>query len=87
MIRILTADEPGATTITVDGRLVGEYAEEVENNVRSATQAGKQMRLFLRDVSDIDDIGRALLARLAGQGVQLSASGVYSSYVISNIGR
>jgi hypothetical protein len=45
------------------------------------------VHLFLRNVFDIDDIGRSLLSRLAAQGVQLSASGVYSSYVVANIGR
>ena len=87
MIRILAANEPGAITITIDGRLVGEYAEEVETSVRSVIEPGKQVRLFLRNVLDIDDIGRSLLSRLAAQGVQLSASGVYSSYVVSSIGR
>ena len=87
MIRILTGSKPGAITITIDGRLVGEYTEEVETSVRSAIESGKQVHLFLRNVFDIDDIGRSLLSRLAGQGVQLSASGVYSSYVVANIGK
>jgi hypothetical protein len=30
MIRILTADEPNATTITVDGQLVGDCVDAVE---------------------------------------------------------
>lgn len=87
MIRILTADEPNAVTMTIDGRLVGEYVREVEASVSRAAGQGKQVRLFLRNVFDIDDIGRSLLARLAGQGVELSASGVYSSWVVANIGR
>lgn len=87
MIRILTANEPNAVRITIDGRLVGEYVEEVETSVRGAIGPGRQVHLFLRNVFDIDDIGRSLLSRLAAQGVQLSASGVYSSYVVANIGR
>lgn len=87
MIRILIAHKPGAVTITIDGRLVGEYLEEVETSVRSARESGKQVHLFLRNVFDIDEMGRSLLSRFAGQGVQLSALGVYSSYVVANIGR
>jgi hypothetical protein len=87
MIRILTANKPGAVTITIDGRLVGEYIEEIEASVRSVIEPGKKVHLFLRDVFDIDDTGRSLLSRLAAQGVQLSALGVYSSYVVANIGR
>jgi len=86
MIRILIASEPGAVTITIDGRLVGENVAEVEASVARAIEPGKTVRLFLRNVVDIDEVGRGLLARLAARGVQLSASGVYSSYVVASIG-
>jgi ABC-type transporter Mla MlaB component len=69
MIRIMTATEPKLNTITVDGELAGEYVDAVET---CATQAIAQQRLthlFLRDVSSIDESGRALLARLAAKGV------------------
>jgi hypothetical protein len=87
MIRILTADEPSAITITIDGRLVCDYVEEVQTSVRRAIEPGKHVRLFLRNVFDIDDCGRALLSRLVAEGIQLSASGVYSSYVVASIGK
>jgi hypothetical protein len=87
MIRILTANEPGAVKITIDGRLVGEYVKEVETSVRSVAEPGRQVCLFLRNVFDIDDMGRSLLSRLATEGVQLSAAGLYSSYVVSTLGK
>ncbi len=87
MIRILATDEPGALAITVDGRFVGEYSKEVETCVQLALEEHKRVRLFLRDVTDIDDIGRSLLVRLASQGVELSASGVYSAYVVASLGK
>jgi hypothetical protein len=79
MIRILTADEPNAITITVDGQLVDESVDAVETCSNQAMAQGRPVHLFLRDVSHIDEPGRSLLSRLAGRGVQLSASGVYSS--------
>ena len=85
MIRILTATEPRGITITVDGRLDGEYIEAVDTCVKQAVGQGRPVHLFLRDVSSIDEGGRVLLGRLAAEGVQLSATGVYSSYIVSEI--
>jgi hypothetical protein len=85
MIRIMTATEPKAFTITVDGRLVGEYIEALETSVEQAIGHGRPVHLVLRDVTSIDESGRALLGRLAAKGVQLSAGGVYTSYIVANI--
>jgi hypothetical protein len=87
MIRVLTADEPNATTITVDGQLVGDSVDAVEKCSDQAIYQGKPVYLFLRDVSHIDEHGRSLLSRLNGKGVRLSASGVYSSYIVAEISK
>jgi len=88
MIRIQTANNPGGITIAIDGQLVGDYVEEVEASIRKATsEPHKNVHLFLRDISHIDETGHSLLSRLAAQGVELSAAGLYSSYVISQIQR
>ena len=87
MIRVLTADEPNAITITVDGQLVDDSVNAVETCSYHAMAQGRPVQLFLRDVSHIDEQGRSLLCRLAGKGVQLSASGVYSSYIVAEITR
>ena len=85
MIRIQTADNPGGITIAIDGQLAGEFVEEVEASIRKAIEQHKDAHLFLRNVSHIDETGHALLARLASQGVELSAAGLYSSYVVGQI--
>jgi hypothetical protein len=87
MIRILTADEPNAITITVDGQLVDDTVDAVEACSHQAMGQGRPVHLFLRDVSHIDEHGRSLLSRLAGKGVQLTASGVYSSYIVAEINK
>jgi ABC-type transporter Mla MlaB component len=88
MIRIQTADNPGGITIAIDGQLAGEYVEEVETSIRkAASEQRKNVHLFLRDISHIDETGHSLLSRLAAQGVELSASGLYSSYVVTQIQR
>jgi ABC-type transporter Mla MlaB component len=85
MIRIQTADNLGGITIAIDGQLAGEYVEEVETSIRKALARQKHVHLFLRDVSHIDETGLSLLSRLAAQAVELSAAGLYSSYVVSQI--
>jgi hypothetical protein len=85
MIRIQTANNPGGITIAIDGQLAGEFVGEVDASIQKAIEQHKHAHLFLRDVSYIDETGHALLSRLAAQGVKLSASGVYSSYVVSRI--
>ena len=50
MIRIMTADDPTYTTITVDGQLSGEYVETIETCCAQAVLKGKPVQLFLRDV-------------------------------------
>jgi hypothetical protein len=85
MIRIQTANDRRGTTIALDGQLVGEYVGEVEASIQKASEQRKNVHLFLRDVSHIDETGHSLLSRVAAQGVELSAAGLYSSYVISQI--
>jgi hypothetical protein len=85
MIRIQTANDAGGTTIALDGQLVGEYVGEVEASIQKASEQRKNVHLFLRDISHIDETGHSLLSRLAAQGVELSAAGLYSSYVINQI--
>jgi len=85
MIRIMTADEPANTTVTVDGKLSGDGVDPVESCCIQAISKGKPVRLYLRDVSTIDERGRTLLRQLAQKGVGLKASGVYSSYIVDEI--
>ena len=85
MIRVMTADEVARTTITVDGKLSGEYVGPVETCCKQAISKGKAVRLYLRDVSMIDERGWTLLRELARTGVGLKARGIYSSYVVDEI--
>ena len=65
MIRIMTADDPASTTITVAGK--------------------KPVRLHLRELSAIDESARQMLRHLAAKGVELTALGIYSSYIVDEI--
>jgi len=86
MIRIMTADDPELTTITVDGQLAGEdEIQAVETSCDHARSNGKPIWLFLRDVTVIGEDGRAFLRRLVAIGVRLKASGIYTSYIVQSI--
>ena len=83
MFRIMTATKLNLITITVDGQLSGEYVEAVETCAMQTLAQRKPTQLFLRDVSTIDESGRALLARLAAKGIRLQGAGVYCSYIVA----
>ena len=85
MIRIQPAKNPGGITIAIDGQLIGEYVAEIEASIRKSTEQYKAVELFLRNVSHIDEAGQALLSRLAAQGVELRATGLYSSHVVKQV--
>lgn len=85
MIRIQAAPNPGGITIAIDGQLTREYVAEVEASIRESMEQCKDVHLFLRDVSHIDETGHALLSRLAALGVELSAAGLYSSHVVTQL--
>ena len=87
MIRIQSAINPGGITIAVDGQLIGEYVAEIEASVRRSMEQYKNVHLFLRNVSHIDEAGHALLSRLAALGVELSAAGLYSSHIVGQLQR
>ena len=46
---------------------------------------GNPVDLRLRDITGVDEAGKALLGRLAARGVCLFANGVYVSYLLDNI--
>ena len=56
-------------------------------DIRKAIEQHKDVHLFLRNVSHIDETGHSALSRLAARGVKLSAAGLYSSYVVTQIQR
>jgi ABC-type transporter Mla MlaB component len=64
MFRISTVKAQSHTTITVDGQLMSDSVETVESCCDEEISAGKPVELLLRDLTTIDQAGRALLCRL-----------------------
>lgn len=82
MFRVNKAEKRSRTIVTIDGELSGDYVEIVATCCDQAISVGKPVHLFLRDVSTVDQAGRALLCRLAAKGVRLHGSGVYTAYLV-----
>jgi len=82
MIRVTAKEEPTRTIIAIDGQLLSEYIETVENCCNQAIAKGKPVQLFLRDVLTIDECGREFLSQVAARGVCLRAKGIYTSHVL-----
>ncbi len=85
MIRVTKTEERSGTTITIDGQLSIDSVGLVEICCDQAAANGKPVRLFLRDVTSVDRAGQTLLSCLAARGVRLSASGVYTSYLVQSL--
>ena len=85
MIRIMMADVRGSTNITVAGALSDESVETLQSCCIEALSEGKPVRLHLRDVTAIDERGRTMLQHLYTAGLDLTAKGIYSSYIVDEI--
>ena len=85
MLRVSKREERSRTVLIVDGRLWADYVQVVETCCNEAISTGAIIHLYLRDVTTVDDAGRALLSRLAAKGVHLSANGVYTSHLIRDL--
>jgi len=85
IFRVSQTRNRSGTVLNIDGQLAGDSVRVIEECCSQALAAGGPVCLFLRDVSAIDDAGHALLRRLAGQGVRLQASGVYTSHLIKTL--
>ena len=85
VFRLSKTDDDGATVFTVDGELAAEYVSVVEESCSSAALKRKRVRLHLRDVSAIDEAGHCLLRRLAQKGIEIRASGIYTSYLVQDL--
>jgi len=68
--------------MTIDGELSGDSIPVVETCCNQAGSNGRSVQLFLREVTAVDQAGQVLLSRLAAKGVDLVASGVYTSYLV-----
>ncbi len=85
MFRVSKTEERLRTVITLDGQLAGDGIEVVEACCDQEMTRGRPVDLMLRELTGIDQRGRALLCRLAEKGVHVTASGIYGAYIVQRM--
>ncbi len=85
MLKITTHSEGTLNILELEGRLVGPWIEELEKCWRQAAGADHEIRVVLKQVTYIDDAGRALLTAMHRAGVKLEANGCMTNAVIAQI--
>ncbi|HYV05981.1 MAG TPA: hypothetical protein VFB82_15400 [Blastocatellia bacterium] len=87
MIRIGIHDEPELTRFTIEGKLTGRCAAELEkcwSNV-SAAKPTKSIVVNLASVTFVDSESRELLVRMRRNGVELVPTGCLMKAIVEQI--
>jgi hypothetical protein len=72
---------------SLQGHLVGEWADELMSTWTKTRQAGDTRKCIVElvEVTSIDRNGEAVLAELMRQGVAFIASDVYTKHLLQNL--
>ncbi len=82
MLRITRTVADGTTTLKVEGRLVGEWVDELLRACQVARRGPGPLRLDLADVSFADADGLATLAALLREHVELAGCSLFLSALL-----
>ena len=89
MLRITTENKRGKMTLSVEGRVAGQWVAALEQCWRElyATSPRQKFSVNLCAVSFIDDAGKVLLKDMHRLGVELIAEGCLNQAIINEITR
>lgn len=86
MLKIASFRRQDSTRLTVEGRLIGPWVKELEQEWQSVKQSGESLSVVdLTGVTYIAEDGKALLNRMWREGVQLIASGCCTGLIVEEI--
>ena len=76
MLRITTEESYSLTTFRLEGKLKGDWVQELEQCWRHARSAFPEMQfsIDLNNVEFVDERGSALLTRMVSHGASLEAN-------------
>ena len=89
MLRITVTTDGSGTQITLEGRLVGPWVDQLQAcwlRERATCEPGT-LRINLADVAFVDAAGRRLLSSCFGQGVQLTGTNLVARAILEEIVR
>ena len=75
MLRITTEENGRLTRFRLEGKLKGDWVRELERCWSTSRNGHTEIQFFveLSNVDFVDEVGRALLSRMASQGARLEA--------------
>ena len=82
VLRITATSTNGMTTLAVEGRLTGEWVDELSRAVADARRLSHPLTLDLSQVTFVDTIGAVLLRTVADSGVALEKPSDFVSGLI-----
>lgn len=87
MMKATIKKEATETVVLIEGRIAGPWAEELGQfwNFVKASEGSKTITIELRDVTFIDEAGKALLRRWVGEGAKIRGGGCYTAAVVNSI--
>jgi outer membrane protein len=83
-----TIERSGAETVVlVEGRIAGPWANELEQfwNELRASEGSRTITIELKDVTFIDEAGKNLLRRMAGEGATIRGGGCFIAAIVNSI--
>jgi hypothetical protein len=87
LLKITMTELPDEQRWSLQGHLVGEWADELMSTWTKTRQAGDTRKCIVElvEVTSIDRNGEAVLAELMRQGVAFIASDVYTKHLLQNL--
>lgn len=83
MLRITSEQREGVRVLSLEGKLVGAWVDELRRCWSSAR--GSSIRIELADVGFVDGAGKALLAEMVRDGVEIVARGCLATAIRDEI--
>ena len=72
MLKITASASPDGTTLKIEGRIVGDWVDELSRAVTTARQPAARVALDLSGVTFVDAIGAGFLRSAAASGIDLA---------------
>jgi len=85
MVRVEFHEKDSVTTVRIEGRFGGRFAEDAKNLITSRKILGKLV-VDLSELTWADSVGEEVLSWLGRLGCKFVAGNAYSSFVCENLG-
>jgi hypothetical protein len=85
MLKITIIDGGDRTIFELEGKLAGPWVEEMKECWRKAADADRPVGVLLKQVSFIDNAGKALLIEMCRAGAEIDGEGCMTSVTVAEI--